>query len=288
MRINSILAAVLLLLTLCAQAYAGAPLVSIEGTGGVGVNPVAWITSSSNDTQVLDKYFQKPTIAYWYGHFTDIDADVMSFGLNFAVTDRIELSYGQQIVSPEGADSLNVHSFGAKLNIIPENAFEQPWLPAITGGLIYRSNDDIRDDVLFQGSEDSGVEYYLAATKIITQTPRPLILNLGGAYTDAIQRGVFGFEDDEEDTIFFADAAVACLAKPAGRFLQNIVAGYEYRQGAEHDNFLDDKDIHDVFADFVINDNLIIAFWYMWTGDENDNDELGLGDAVGFMIDYDF
>lgn len=269
------------------NAFAGPPLVSIEGTGGVGVNPVAWITSSSLDTEVFGQYVQKPTFGVWYGHFSDIDAEISAFGGNFAVTNRVELSYGQQIVSPEGGTSIHLHSFGGKLNIIPENAFSQPWLPAITGGLIYRYNNSFADDYNANVSDD-GVEYYLAATKIITQTPRPIILSAGGAYTDARQRGVFGFDKDDEDTIFFADAAVVCFKNPPGRFLQNIVAGYEYRQGPEFDSGYKDEDIHDVFADFVINDHLIIALWYMWAGDEKSTRKTGLGDAIGFMIDYDF
>ena len=279
---------------------AGPPLVMLDGAGGVGVNPTAWITSSSANTSFLDGWIQKPTAAMWYGNFSEISTAFSAFGLNFGVKDRLELSYGRQTACVEHGPNINVDSFGAKLLLIKENSFDSSFVPALSVGVTYRKNHEFKSN---NDLDDDGFEYYIVASKIVTQTPIPLIFSGGVTYTDALQRGVFGFNDDDHDFVWNFDFAGIVPLFRQWDYLKTVVPGFEYRSGVKFntpnkdlinpfgldgDDDYEDADYWDVFADFMVTDNLIIAFGYLWNGNEGSHSKNSLGDCPFFMLDYDF
>ena len=294
------------MLTSAAPALAGPPLVMLDGAGGVGANPTAWITGSTADTSFLDGWVQKPSAAVWYGFFNDIDTEFTGFGFHFGIKNRVELSWGRQIASvgygPLGqafgyAPDIVTDSFGCKVNLIQENQFGA-FMPAISVGATYRCNHDSDTHNLFgamgYGDNDDGVEFYAVASKVVTQLgPIPLIFSTGFAYTDAQQRGVFGFNDDEDIVFMFDFAAVVPLFR-SWDYLKTVVPGFEYRQGVKYDDGYEDEDIWDIFFDFMVTDKIIIAVGHLWNGSPDtdgiplDNGKFALGSCFFFMVDIDF
>ena len=267
-------------------ALAGPPLVMLDGAGGVGVNPTAWITSSTTDTSFLDGWINKPSVAMWYGTFSEIDTAFSAFGLNFGVKDRVELSWGHQRASIENGPDIELDSFGCKVLLLKENDFDSPFVPALSVGITYRTNHDIGGS---GSTDDDGFEYYAVASKVITQFPLvPMILSAGVSYTDAYQRGVLGFNDDDEDFVYMLDVAWVVPLFPKQKFFHAMVPGFEYRSGADYDNDWRDADTWDVFADFMVTDNIIIAVGYLWNGDPDSKNRVGFGDCPFFMIDIDW
>ncbi|MCK5581526.1 MAG: DUF3034 family protein [Candidatus Omnitrophica bacterium] len=125
-------------------AFAGAPIINVDGGGGVGVTATAWITGNSNDTSFLDGWFQKPNIGMWHGYFRDIDTDFNAYCFNFGIKNRVELSCARATASVENGPTIKMDSFGAKINLIKENSFSSSFVPAVSVGVTYRVNHDIQ------------------------------------------------------------------------------------------------------------------------------------------------
>lgn len=286
----SLIFSIVFVITSATPAFAGAPICNVDGGGGVGVTATAWITSSSNDTSFLDGWIQKPTIGMWHGYFRDINTDFNAYCLNFGVKNQVEFSCARATASVENGPTIKMDSFGAKINLIKENAFSSPFVPAVSVGATYRVNHDI------QGmDDDKGLEYYLVASKIVPKAgplPFPLILNAGAIYTDAQQRGIFGFNDDN-DFLWFFDLCGIVPLFPKWDYFTTCFPGVECRSGASYDDGYKEEDTWIAYCDLLATDNLIIALAHIWNGNPKNKNpfsrsKVGLGDAFIFMLDYDF
>jgi hypothetical protein len=104
------------------------------------------------------------------------------------------------------ADEVQLHNLNARFQILSEGEFDQKWIPALTLGAHYKYNDGIGEvrnevtqgagaDLLGQAglSRKQGVDYTLYASKLFTQLPRPVLLELGGRATEAVWDGLGGF-----------------------------------------------------------------------------------------------
>jgi len=104
------------------------------------------------------------------------------------------------------ANEVQLHNFNARVQLLTEGEFDQKWLPAVTAGVHYKYNDGINEvrnevatgagaDLLGEAglSRKQGVDYTLYASKLFTQLPRPVLLELGGRATEAVWDGLGGF-----------------------------------------------------------------------------------------------
>lgn len=123
-----------------------------------------------------------------------------------------------------GTNHVALHTVGARLNLLKENAFNTNWVPALTLGGHWKKNNDlsaIRRGLTFRAGsiapgvpssdidtmetvmgieDDETVEATLFASKKVTEplTGRPLYLTAGARYTDAAHMGLWGFSDDHK------------------------------------------------------------------------------------------
>jgi hypothetical protein len=264
------------------------PLHQIEGNGGIFSTLSAYIVNPPRDGQAVGL----PALGFAYinlGH----DVDLEALTLTEAPFKRLELGYGWDHLSLGDlpldlrniglanyhADEVQLHNFNARLQLLTEGEFDQKWLPAVTAGAHYKYNDGIKEvrdevesgagaDLLGQAglSRKQGVDYTLYASKMFTQLPRPVLLELGGRATEAVWDGLGGFTHSysvvfEGNVVVFITGklAVAAEYKEQPRNYRAINAGGGTPVGREGDWATLD-------AAYVINNHFTIAAGYGYFG----------------------
>ena len=265
------LAAFWALLVLLQGALAGVPFNNLQGAGGVAFNPLAY-PAGQNAAEGETSPISKPQFGAWYVNLGDVDVDWTTFGAAVTAFKRLELSYGYELIAPAG-ENIKKSNVGAKLNLIPENWGGKNFVPAVSAGAIWKSTSEVAE-----GSDDSAVDFYVVATKLITQLPRPVLVSAGVLNTKEQVTGVFGYNDDS-DTTFFANLDVLPL--------DNVAVGVEFKQGAEYGTFKNES-YYDVHAAWIANQNLSLIAAYVNAGDEQSETKAGLGDGVVLSAQYAF
>jgi hypothetical protein len=201
-----------------------------------------------------------------------VDVDWTAFGVAGTLFDRLELSYGYELVAPAG-ENIRKNNLGAKINLIPENWDGKSFIPAVSVGSIWKSTSEVAD-----GVDDSAFDFYGVATKLVTQTPWPVLLSGGLLATKEQVTGVFGYNDDY-DTTFFANIDVLPAA--------NVAVGVEVKQGASFNTFRN-ADYWNAHVAWFVNANLTLIGAYVNAGDKTSPSEVGLGDGAVVSAQYAF
>ncbi|MFB3896023.1 MAG: DUF3034 family protein [bacterium] len=271
---------VLSLVLLTVGVYAGVPLNNLEGVGGIAFNPLAYLagnkidsdSKSGGDSLSLQNAFRKPQFGAWYVNLGDVDVDWTTFGVAETVFDRVELSYGHEIIAPTGKN-IYKNNFGAKVLAIQENQGGLNFVPAISVGIIAKTVSDTAP-----GVDDSGVDFYLVGTKLIKELPKPVLVSAGVLATKGLVTGVFGYDNDRDYTVF-GNLDVIPLSK--------LAVGVEYKQGAKFDDFKNANYWNAHVAWFATN-NLSLIAAYVNAGDEKSTSKVGLGDGFVLSTQYAF
>ena len=186
------------------SAQAGVPFINLEGVGGVAFNPLAYpaVTAPKNGEAGLKVGgidVGKPRFGAWYVNLNDADIDWTAIGVADTFFKRLELSYGYESVAIGGA-SRNTHknNLGAKVLLVGENSFGSKAVPAVAVGTIWKRTTF----PLLHGVDDRGFDFYLAATKLITELPRPVLVSGGVLSTKGRVTGILGFDDHRKETFF--------------------------------------------------------------------------------------
>ena len=258
-----------------AVAEAGVPLNGLQGDGGVAFNPLAYLAGTYDKEGGLGEWVSKPQVGSWYVNLNDKDINWYAASVAFSVAKRVELSYGYGFIDAKNVDrSINTHNLGAKVKLLDENFGDTVWVPAIAVGGIYKYTDT--DVTKALGTDKSGVEGYLVATKLITQTPVPILVSGGLLESDEVVNGVLGHGD--YDTVGFGNVDVLPL--------KNVALGVEYKQGVDAGN-IKNADYYDYHVAWFVNDKLTLVGAYVDTGD-TDGSKLGLGGGLVLSAQYAF
>jgi hypothetical protein len=260
------------------SAFAGVPLTNLEGVGGVAFNPLAYPANAGSSigdpNGDLGKILGRPQVGGWYVNLGDVKVDWTSFGLAETFAKRLEVSFGHETIMQDHADEIEKNSLGAKLLLIKENAGGNPWVPAVSAGIIGKNTSPVASSV-----DSSGYDVYLVATKFITDLlPRPLLISGGILNTNSRTTGVFGYDDDRATT-FFANADLMVL--------KDVAVGVEYKQGAKFDDFKN-ANYWDAHVAWFVNKNLTLVAAYVNAGKENSSSSVGLGDGYVLSLQYAF
>lgn len=264
-----------------ALSQAGVPLNNLEGVGGIAFNPLAYTAGTSFEDGEgvignisLKGIINKPQFGVWYVNLDDVDVDWTAFSVADTLFDRLELSYGYETIAPNGKN-IHKNNVGAKILLLKENYNDIKFLPAVSIGTLWKHASNIGQD---SGIDDAGLDYYLVATKLITQLPKPVLLSGGLLSTKGRVTGVFGF-DRERDEAFFGNIDVLPL--------KNLAVGFEYKQGA---HFADFKNANywDAHVAWFVNKNLTLVAAYVNAGDHQSTKKVGLGDGVVLSAQYAF
>ena len=188
------------------------PLHQIGGSGGVFVTLSAYIVNPPRNGELVGR----PAVGFSYanlGHGENLEAPTISE----SPFKRLELSYGwdrfglgdlPQALRNAGLvnyhqNEVQLHNFNVRLQLLKEDEFDQKWIPALTFGAHYKYNDGISEvnNEVFgllasHGiTRNHGVDYTRYATKMFTQLPVPVLLDLGGRATEGVWEGLGGFTD---------------------------------------------------------------------------------------------
>jgi len=268
---------------------AGVPLNNLQGTGGIAFNPLAYTAGRQWEYAVatnISEVASAPQFGTWYVRLPDADIDWWAGSAAITLLDRLEIGYGYSYINAHkyGDKSIETHSVGAKLRVLDENAFDSAWVPAVAIGGVWKYTDSKTVDAL--GLDDNGFDAYVVATKLITQTPLPVLLSAGLLYTDEVVYGVVGHNNDHYDTVAFANIDVL----PA----ENIAIGLEYKQGARVGDGIRNHDYYDGHVAWFATEKLTLVAAYANTGDKDkfyrrgSAKNLGVGDGFVLSIQYQF
>ena len=270
-----------------AAALAGVPLNNLQGSGGIAFNPLAYTAGlpwEGGETNSLNGIISKPQVGTWYINLAD--AEINWFVLGGAVTlfDRLEISGGYAWVDAHnyGDNRINTYNVGAKLRLLDENAFDTAWLPAVAVGGVYKYTDSETVDAL--GLDNDGVDAYVVASKLITQTPIPVLLSVGGLLSDEVVYGVVGHND--YGAAAFANVDIIPV--------EQIALGFEYKQGVHVGDGITNHDYFDGHVAWFVTPQLTLVGAYAYTGDKDrfyrdgKTTRLGVGGGFVLSVQYQF
>ena len=269
--------------------FAAVPLNNLQGTGGIAFNPLAYTAGRQWEYDVvsnLNGIATAPQFGAWYVRLPDADIDWWAGSAALTFFDRLEVSYGYGYIDARkyGDKSIETHNVGAKLRILDENAFDTVWVPAVAVGGVWKYTDSKTVDAL--GLDDNGFDAYVVASKLITQTPLPVLISGGLLYTDEVVNGVVGHQNNHYDAVAFGNIDIL----PA----ENVAIGLEYKQGADVGDGIRNHDYYDGHVAWFATEKLTLVAAYVDTGDKDkfykhgSAKNLGVGNGFVLSVQYQF
>ena len=249
--------------TIGALAYGGVPLNNLQGTGGIAFNPLAYTAGlpwdgdgGGNSTNAVEKtdsalngVVSRPQLGAWYVNLNDAGVNWWAASAALTFADRVEISGGYGFVNAHkyGDKSINTYNLGAKVKFLDENAFDTSWVPALAVGGVYKYTDSRTVEAL--GLDDDGFDAYVVASKLVTQTPVPVLLSAGLLLSDEVVNGVVGHND--YDVVAFGNIDVL----PA----ENVAIGVEYKQGVDAGDGIRNHDYWDAHVAWFVTKRLTLV-----------------------------
>jgi hypothetical protein len=234
---------------------------NIEGAAGGGLASWAVITGYETRDGVGGNV---------HGTLVELpDYQFRAYGAAVGFRDRLELSYARQAFDTQGAGAqlglgkgFTFHQdvFGAKVRVLGDAVYDQDtWMPQVALGVQWKKADRGAVIGLLGGRDDQGVDWYLAATKVLLN--ESVVLNGTVRATKANQTGLLGFGGPDSNSYHaeFEGSAGVLLSK-------RLLVGAEYR--SKPDNLgLKEDDWWDVFAAYAVSKNLSITAGYANLGE---------------------
>jgi hypothetical protein len=251
------------------------PLHQIEGNGGIFSTLSAYLVNPPRAGEPVGR----PSVGFAYvniGHGQNLQA----LTLTETPWKRLELGYGWDRLglgdlpqAIQNATTVNInpkevqlHNFNARLQLLKEGEFDQKWIPALTFGAHFKYNDGIRQiDNDLGGAltsagiaHDVGEDFTLYASKLFTQLPRPVLVELGGRATTGVWNGLGGFTS-RYDFLFEGNVVVFVTG--------NFALAAEYRQQPNEYKPIGslvqaEGDWWTLDAAYVVNNHLTLAAGY--------------------------
>lgn len=212
----------------------------VEGAGGGGLVPWALITGyGTRDSWGAN------------AHATEVrtqDYALATRGVAVGIADRVELSAARQelrgSLAPLDGLRLGQDIFGLKLRIAGDAVYGQDSaMPQVAAGVMLKRNRGIRgvpgvaSATQLGASDDDGIDYYVAATKLWLD--QSLLLNATLRATRANQMGLLGFGAGYKPML---EVSAAYLVD------RKLVAGAEYRMKPHNLAVDPEGDAYDVFV----------------------------------------
>lgn len=204
----------------------------VEGASGGGLTPWAVIGGYGTNNEI------GANVHYTYAKTSDFQLD--SYGASVGFYDRFELSIAEQKFDVShlrnkvsnglgadviGRDNITQTIIGAKLRVLGEAVLDaDTWVPQVAVGVQYKKNhdSDFIKSAVIGAKEDHGVDFYIAATKLLLD--KSILLNSSLRFTKANQFGLLGFGGSRHDNYQpELELSAAYLIS------KNVAIGAEYR-----------------------------------------------------------
>lgn len=266
-----------LLWVICAEAgsrqLGTSAVMQIEGASGSGIVPWATIAGygESDETDL--------TAAY-----TFLDTDDYEFeahGVAVGWHNRLEFSVARQsldlvtlgpVIGLPGA-TLRQDVWGAKVRLAGNLVYTR--IPQIAFGVHYKKNKNFTIPGLVGAVDDSGVDYYLSASKLFLAKPFGFngFATVTLRSTEANETGLLGFGGDVGSRHLNIETSL-------GLFLNSSWAvGFDFRQKQSNLSFASESHWRDVFIAWIPNRHLSVVAAYADLGDV-----ATLSDQQGFYL----
>lgn len=215
----------------------------VEGAGGGGLTPWALIAGYGTDAQIGGS-------AFFTRAKTGDDFELNTGGVAVGFYNRVELSLSQtkfELGSTVPKESIRLNTMGIKLRLFGDAIYDQDtWVPQVSAGALIKHNEDF-DFVpkLVGGKDSTGVDYYLAASKLYLDAVfgRNVLLGATLIATKANQFGLLGFGGDLNN-----DYQIKPSYSAAIMLSDNLLVGMEYRYKSDNLSSYNENDAKDVFV----------------------------------------
>lgn len=223
-----------------------------EGTAGGGLVPWALLAGYGDQDEWGG--------TAWLTSQTTQDFGLNAFGTAFSWDNRFEFSVSKQIFNIDTISSgqtLEQNIFGIKTRLYGDLIYTRA--PQISLGMFYKQNDTFDIPAANGAMDDTGVEVYVAASKLWLDGifHRSVFFNGTLRATRANQTGLMGFGGDLNNK----HDVLAELS--AGVFInRHWVIGAEYRQKPDNLSFAREDDWQDFFVGWFPNKRVaVVAAW---------------------------
>ncbi len=237
----------------------------VEGVGGGGLTPWALIGGyGSRDSWGANAHYTRVSTQ---------DYSLDSYGVAVGMFDRFELSLATQdfrgSLAPLNDLRIKQDIVGLKVKLIGDAVYDQDSaLPQVAVGVMAKRNKGIgglgalgvTNVTQLGAKDDSGVDYYVAATKILLD--QSLLLNATVRATKANQMGLLGFGGDKGDS-YQAKLEVSA----AYMISRKLVAGLEYRMKPRNLGVDNEKAYYDAFIAWFPSKHVSVTAAYAVLGD---------------------
>lgn len=233
----------------------------VEGSAGGGLTPWAVIGGYGTRDQIGGN-----------AYFTRVDVDdysLDSYGVLVGLYDRVELSFSRQEFDTQAVGgalglgngfTFTQDTIGVKVKVAGDAVLEQDsWLPQISVGAQYKKNDQPGVLAFVGAREDSGIDYYVSATKLYLD--KSLLLNTTLRLTKANQFGILGFGGNLND-----DYEAQLEGSFAYLISRNLAVGGEYRMKPDNLGIAEENDAWDVFVAWAPVKNVSLTLAYVDLG----------------------
>ena len=235
---------------------------TVEGAGGGGI--ATWALTTGYGTR--DGFGAN-------AHFTYVgvsDFSLETYGVAASWRDRLEVSYARQRFDTGDTGgklglgdgfTFDQDVFGAKLRLLGDAIYDQDrWTPQVAVGIQYKHADQGAVIHAVGGRGDSGVDYYVAATKVLLD--QSLVLSTTLRATKANQLGLLGFGGDKSNSYSLQSESSAAVL-----LTRHLAIGAEYRTKPDNLGFAHESNWLDLFAAYALNKHLSVTAAYVDLGD---------------------
>lgn len=233
----------------------------VEGAAGGGLTPWAVIGGYGTRDQVGAS-----------AYYTRVDVDdyaLDSYGVLVGFHDRVELSFSRQKFDTQAVGgalglgngfTFTQDTLGVKVRVAGDAVLDQDrWMPQVSVGAQYKKNDQPGVLAFVGARDDSGVDYYLSATKLLLD--KSLLLNGTVRLTRANQFGILGFGGDRND-----DYEPQFEGSAAWLLNRHLAIGGEYRMKPDNLGIAGENDAWDVFVAWAPSKHVSLTVAYVDLG----------------------
>lgn len=233
----------------------------VEGAAGGGLTPWAVIGGYGTRDQIGGSaYFTRVDVS---------DYSLDSYGVMVGLYDRVEISLSRQAFDTQAVGgalglgngfTFTQDTIGLKVRVAGDAVLEQDsLLPQIAVGVQYKKNDQPGVLAFVGARDDSGVDYYVSATKLFLD--KSLLVNGTVRLTRANQFGILGFGGDlNNDYEPQFEGSVAYLLN------RHLAIGGEYRMKPDNLGIAEENDAWDVFLAWAPTKNVSLTVAYVDLG----------------------
>lgn len=229
----------------------------LEGAAGGGIVPWAVISGYDDEGGGIGGTAAITHVALPDYSFTMVGATVSwdnRYELSFARQEFDLGTLGDLLALPDAR--LRQHVFGLKVRLYGDLLYEG-W-PQISLGLQYKDNLDPTIPFVAGARDDSSVDAYLSASRVLLGAVGGRNLLLSGTLrsTEANQLGLLGFGGDLGGRELVFEGSAALLLD------RDVAVGLEYRQKPDNLSFAGEDDWTDLFVAWFPNRNISLVAAY--------------------------